>query len=248
MGILKYFLLFVSIILIFGTVYSLEIVSPETYDDNTLVLYPGMNVNISFLKQESGLQIFIDDINCTNVFCSKTKLNGPYYDFNVVGQEGNGEIKITYHLKGQDKEKSAKIKVNISQDSLSVLVLMPTNAKFLQKTPANIFILNNSDLDLSGKVFSNFPDKVFPPVDFNISAKTKKEIATYFYPQNPGYYNIIFYREVNDSKTQQKLAEQTLKVSMTLNDYLSLPIKSFLPTNPVLELYSSIIYFISKFA
>ncbi|PIU22184.1 MAG: hypothetical protein COT14_02405 [Candidatus Diapherotrites archaeon CG08_land_8_20_14_0_20_30_16] len=249
MQICKLFGIFFGLFLLLGIVTSLDIIQPGSYDSKVLALYPGLNTTVGFLKVESGTQVFVDSLDCKDVSCGTIKTSGPYYVFDVVaGNSKSGKITINYHLKGSVEELKNTIILSNSNDSLSVLIFLPTEAKFFEKTNAKIMIVNNSDLKLSGKITTNFPEDVFLPIDFVLEPKTKAEYETYFFPKNPGYYDLVFYVSVDGTDDSRKVAQQTVFIKRELKDFFALPTKSYFPTNPLLGLYSSIVYFISLLA
>jgi len=246
---LRYILAIFSLFILISTVSSLDIVKPSTYDGNTLALYPGLKTTIEFLKVESGTDVFVDSINCDNLVCGTVNIYGPYYVFDVSPTNAdNGKITINYHLKGQTIDKKTIINVSNKGESLTAVVLMPTEAQFYQETDVTVVAVNNSDLKLSGKVNSNFPSDVFVPVEFSLEPKTKKEFKTQFYPKNPGYYDISYFLNIDGIDQKVKIGTHTVSINRNLKDFLSLPTKSYFPTNPVLYLYSSIVYFVSLLA
>ena len=248
---MKTFRYFIAIFILFilsGCVFALDFVLPGTFDGNTLVLYPNIATTVGFLKVESGVQVFVDTINCETVSCGPLKASGPYYVFDVLGTNKSGKITVNYHLKGSEQNLKNIITITNTDDALTVLVFLPTDAKFFQKTEAKVLIVNNSDVKLTGQVGSNFPEAVFLPVNFDLDAKTKKEYTTYFFPKNPGYYELIYTLNVDGTNEKKEVGRHTVNIARELKDFLSMPTKSYFPTNPIMSLYSSIIYFISLLA
>jgi len=245
----RFLYVFIGFFLFLGLIFGLDIVLPGSYDSNVLFLYPGLSTTIGFLKVELGTQVFVDSLDCEGVTCGKVKTSGPYYVFDVFANNSkSGKITINYHLKGSVDNRKNTIIVSNSTDNLYVLIFLPTETKFFEKTEAKILLVNNSDLKLSGKVTTNFPDDVFLPVEFTLEPKTKKEFETYFLPKNPGYYDLVFYVNINGTDISRKVTQQTVFIKRDLKDFFALPIKSYFPTNPLLGLYSSIIYFVSLLA
>ena len=243
---LKYFFAFFSLFMLISAVFSLDIVKPSTYDGSILSLYPGLKTTMQFLKVESGTDVFVDSIKCENLVCSTANILGPYYVFDISPTNSdNGKITINYNLKGQTTDSKTVINVSNKSESLNVVVLMPTEAQFYEKTDVTVAVANDSDLQISGTINSNFPDDVFVPVKFTLEPKTKKEFKTQFYPKNPGYYDISYYVNIDGTNQKLKIGTHTVNINRNLKDFLSVSTKSFFPTNPVMCLYSSIIYFIS---
>jgi hypothetical protein len=221
---------------------------PGTIKDQTLVLYPGLNTSVGFLKMESGTQVFVDNIDCQGIACGTLKASGPYYVFDVYSNNvKEGKITINYHLKGQEGLKKNVLLVKNTDDSLTALVIAPNEAKFSESSEVTVILVNDSDLKLNGRFSTNFPDDVFVPVDFSLEPKTRKEFKTQFIPQNPGYYDLSYYVNIA-GLGDKKVGQHTVNITRELKDFLSLPTKSYFPTNPVMSIYSSIVYFISLLA
>jgi len=245
---------FSSVFLLLGTlfllssVYSLDFVLPGSLENSKINLYPELSIQVGFLKMESGKQVFVDSVDCEAIACSTLKASGPYYVFDILASSiQSGKVVVNYHLKGDETPFKHELDVVNIADNISALILLPNDAKFFERSEATVIVYNNSDLKVSGKVFSNFPDDVFVPVDFFLDAKSKKEFKTYFFPKVAGYYDLSYYLEVGSTK-ERKVGSQTVKIERSVKDFLSLPSKSFFVTNPVYYLYSSIIYFISLLA
>jgi len=244
----KFFGLFLAIFALTSMIFALDFVIPGSFDGKTLIMYPGLNTSVGFLKLESGTQVFVDNVDCQGISCGTLKASGPYYVFDVYSNTSKtGKIKVNYHLKGSEEQKSNSFNVLNSDDALNALIIMPSEAKFFANSEATVVLVNNSDLKLSGKLTSNFPDDVFVPVEFSLEPKTKKEFKTQFFPKNPGYYDLVYYVNVA-GLGDRKVGQHTVNITRELKDFLSLPTKSYFPTNPVMSIYSSIVYFISLLA
>lgn len=244
----KFFGLFLAIFALSTMIFALDFVMPGTLDGKTLVLYPGLNATVGFLKVESGVQVFVDSVDCQGISCGTLKASGPYYVFDVYSNNSkDGKIKVNYHLKGFEDAKSNSLNVTNTVDSLNALVIAPTETKFFTSSEVTVVLVNDSDLKLSGILSSNFPDDVFVPVEFTLEPKTKKEYKTQFFPKNPGYYDLVYYVNVA-GLDNRKVGQHTVNITRELKDFLSLPTKSYFPTNPILSIYSSIVYFISLLA
>jgi hypothetical protein len=245
----KYFFgLFFAIFALSSMIFALDLVMPGTIKDQTLVLYPGINSTVGFLKVEAGTQVFVDSVDCQGISCGTLKASGPYYVFDVFSNNSkDGKITINYHLKGQEGTKRNVLFVKNTADSLNALVIAPNEAKLFESTEVTVVLVNNSDLKLNGRLTSNFPDDVFVPVDFSLDPKTRKEYKTQFIPRNPGYYDLSYYVNVA-GLGDEKVGQHTVNITRELKDFLSIPTKSYFPTNPVLSIYSSIVYFISLLA
>ncbi len=238
---------FLSIFFIFSIlsgVSALDFVLPSSFNDTSLTLLPGTKAEVSFLQTFEGNQVFVDSLFCNGVFCSTVKSDGPYFLFDVTaGSLSAGKIDLKYHYKGFTEEFSKTILVNVDPKAFSVIPFVANDYRLLDKYETKVLVKNDSDAKLKGKIYSNFPEDIFAPIDFEIDSKSQKEYPTTFWPKNAGYFDMSIYLQLENLE-EQKVFAKTVFVKKDLFNLFAMSHTSYLPTNPQFELYSAILSFL----
>ncbi len=237
--------MFLSIFFIFS-VSALDMVIPGSYDGNIIYSYPNNNFEIGFLKNFEGKNFFIDLVNCENLTCSAVETRGPYYIIKLSNLSlGESKLFLTYHFAGEIEPKEYNLKVFNSEENLKILFFMEDSLTIFENKMAKVLIVNNSDIKISGTVYSNYPDEIFKPIYFDLEPKQKKEFETFFYANKPGLQDLVIFYKISEEK---QLIKKTIFVNSDVKDFLSLPKYSYFATNPALYLFSSISYILSLLA
>lgn len=240
-----FFGLFLSIFVLFS-VSALDLVIPGSFDGEKIYSYPNNTLEIGVLKNFEGKSFFIDRVNCDGLICGAVEIRGPYYIINLSNISlGESKISIIYHFSGGVEPKEYNLTIFNSEDNLKILFFIEDNLKIFEKAEATLVIVNNSDLKLSGKVYSNYPSEIFNNIYFDLEPKQKKEYKTFFYSTKPGIQDLLVYYKISEEK---QLVKKTIFVNSNVKDFLGLPKYSFFATNPALYLYSSITYILSLLA
>lgn len=240
-----FFGLFLSIFLLFS-VSALDLVIPGTFSGNKLNAYPNSYLEVGFLKNYQGKNFFIDSIDCVNLDCGEVETRGPYYIINLSDIAiGDSKISLKYHFIGEIEPQEYTLEIFNSEDNLKILFFMEDNMNIFETKMAKVLVVNNSDVKLTGKIYSNYPNEIFNQIHFELEPKQKKEYETFFYANKPGIQDLIVYYDLFGEK---QLTKKTIFVNSNIKDFLSLPKYSFFATNPIFYLYSSVSYILSILA
>lgn len=238
-----YLFLVFSLFLLFSSVNALEFVLPSSFDGKNLVLYPNIKTTVGFLQSFEGNPVIVDSLFCEGVACGTIRSDGPYYLFDLTsGTLTTGKITLQYHYKGLETELAKEINVKIDSGSLILLPFLQNDFRLFDKYEIKILVKNSSDSRLIGKIYTNFPKDILPPISFDIGPKSQSEYTTEFFPKNAGYFDVSFYSKV-ENQHENKFFTKTIFVKKDLFNLFALSSTSFLPTTPQLELYSAILSF-----
>lgn len=236
-----------SIFILFGLlsgISALDFVLPSSFNDTSLTLLPNSKTTISFLQTFEGKQVFVDSLFCNGVSCSVVKSDGPYFLFEVTaGSLSQGKVDLKYHYKGFTEELSKTIIVNVDSKAFTVVPFVANDYRLLEKYETKVLVKNDSDAKLKGKISANFPEDIFAPIDFEMDSKSQKEYTTTFWPKNAGYFDMVLNLQLEGLEKKEIFAK-TVFVKKDLFNLFAMSHTSYLPTNPQLELYSSILSFL----